>query len=111
LQLHLSGAHSYAVRGSVRGRTLRGPRARSAAAVVGVSADWPDGHLGGGGAPRALPVLRRSVVRHRPGLPARRRRAGLVKLIRFGTPGNERPGLQLEDGVRIDASAFGEDYD
>jgi len=34
-----------------------------------------------------------------------------VKLIRFGAPGQERPGLQLEDGARIDASAFGEDYD
>ena len=34
-----------------------------------------------------------------------------MKLIRFGAPGEERPGLQLEDGARVDASAFGEDYD
>jgi 2,4-diketo-3-deoxy-L-fuconate hydrolase len=34
-----------------------------------------------------------------------------VKLIRFGVSGQERPGLQLEDGARVDASAFGEDYD
>lgn len=34
-----------------------------------------------------------------------------MKLIRFGEPGNEKPGLQLEDGRRIDASAFGQDYD
>ena len=34
-----------------------------------------------------------------------------MKLIRFGAPGQERPGLQLEDGARVDASAFGEDYD
>jgi len=34
-----------------------------------------------------------------------------VKLIRFGISGQERPGLQLEDGARVDASAFGEDYD
>ena len=34
-----------------------------------------------------------------------------MKLIRFGDPGRERPGLQLEDGTRIDASAFGSDYD
>jgi 2,4-diketo-3-deoxy-L-fuconate hydrolase len=34
-----------------------------------------------------------------------------VKLIRFGEPGRERPGLQLPGGERIDASAFGEDYD
>jgi 2,4-didehydro-3-deoxy-L-rhamnonate hydrolase len=34
-----------------------------------------------------------------------------VKLIRFGEPGRERPGLQMPDGERIDASAFGEDYD
>lgn len=34
-----------------------------------------------------------------------------MKLIRFGTPGNEKPGLQLPDGRRIDASGFGRDYD
>jgi 2-keto-4-pentenoate hydratase/2-oxohepta-3-ene-1,7-dioic acid hydratase in catechol pathway len=34
-----------------------------------------------------------------------------VKLIRVGEPGRERPGLQLTDGRRVDASAFGEDYD
>jgi len=34
-----------------------------------------------------------------------------MKLIRFGPPGAERPGVQLPDGRRIDASAFGEDYD
>jgi hypothetical protein len=34
-----------------------------------------------------------------------------LKLIRFGNPGEEKPGLQLEDGRRIDASAFGSDYD
>jgi 2,4-didehydro-3-deoxy-L-rhamnonate hydrolase len=33
-----------------------------------------------------------------------------VKLIRFGDPGKERPGLLLNDGTRIDASAFGSDY-
>ncbi len=34
-----------------------------------------------------------------------------MKLIRFGNNGTEKPGLQLEDGSRIDVSAFGEDYD
>ncbi|HEX9483188.1 MAG TPA: fumarylacetoacetate hydrolase family protein [Gemmatimonadaceae bacterium] len=34
-----------------------------------------------------------------------------MKLIRFGPPGAERPGLQLENGRRVDASAFGADYD
>jgi 2,4-diketo-3-deoxy-L-fuconate hydrolase len=34
-----------------------------------------------------------------------------MKLIRFGEPGREKPGLQLEDGTRIDASSFGSDYD
>ena len=34
-----------------------------------------------------------------------------MKLIRFGTPGQEKPGLQLADGRRIDASAFGSDWD
>jgi 2-keto-4-pentenoate hydratase/2-oxohepta-3-ene-1,7-dioic acid hydratase in catechol pathway len=33
-----------------------------------------------------------------------------MKLIRCGEPGRERPGLQLEDGSRVDASAFGEDW-
>jgi 2-keto-4-pentenoate hydratase/2-oxohepta-3-ene-1,7-dioic acid hydratase in catechol pathway len=33
-----------------------------------------------------------------------------MKLIRFGTPGNEEPGLQLDDGRRIDASGFGSDW-
>jgi 2-keto-4-pentenoate hydratase/2-oxohepta-3-ene-1,7-dioic acid hydratase in catechol pathway len=34
-----------------------------------------------------------------------------MRLIRFGTPGNERPGLLLEDGTRLDASAAASDYD
>jgi 2-keto-4-pentenoate hydratase/2-oxohepta-3-ene-1,7-dioic acid hydratase in catechol pathway len=34
-----------------------------------------------------------------------------MKLIRFGNPGAEKPGLQLADGRRIDASGFGSDYD
>lgn len=34
-----------------------------------------------------------------------------MKLIRFGTAGKEKPGLQLANGNRIDVSAFGEDYD
>jgi 2,4-diketo-3-deoxy-L-fuconate hydrolase len=34
-----------------------------------------------------------------------------MKLIRFGEAGRERPGLQLADGSRVDASGFGSDYD
>lgn len=34
-----------------------------------------------------------------------------MKLMRFGEPGNEKPGLQREDGTRIDASGFGMDWD
>jgi len=34
-----------------------------------------------------------------------------MKLIRFGEQGKEKPGLQLKDGSRIDASGFGADYD
>jgi len=34
-----------------------------------------------------------------------------MKLIRFGEAGGEKPGLQLEDGTRIDASGFGSDWD
>lgn len=33
-----------------------------------------------------------------------------MKLIRFGDSGKERPGLLLNDGTRVDASAFGSDY-
>lgn len=34
-----------------------------------------------------------------------------MKLIRFGPPGQERPGIQLPDGSRRDVSGFGGDYD
>ncbi|WP_190811463.1 fumarylacetoacetate hydrolase family protein [Flagellimonas sp. S3867] len=34
-----------------------------------------------------------------------------MKLIRFGEYENEKPGLELENGTRIDVSAFGQDYD
>src|SRR5256885_12293599 len=34
-----------------------------------------------------------------------------MKLIRFGEPGRERPGVLLKDGSRIDESAIGSDYD
>src|SRR5689334_19159523 len=33
-----------------------------------------------------------------------------MKLIRFGEPGNERPGLLWGNGERVDASGFGQDY-
>ena len=33
-----------------------------------------------------------------------------MKLIRFGEVGQEKPGVQLEDGTRIDVSGFGEDF-
>ena len=34
-----------------------------------------------------------------------------MKLIRFGAPGAEKPGLLLDDGARVDASSFGSDWD
>ena len=34
-----------------------------------------------------------------------------MKLIRFGPPGREKPGVQLPDGTRVDASGFVRDYD
>lgn len=34
-----------------------------------------------------------------------------MKLIRFGAMGQEKPGVLLKDGSRIDASTFGSDYD
>jgi 2-keto-4-pentenoate hydratase/2-oxohepta-3-ene-1,7-dioic acid hydratase in catechol pathway len=33
-----------------------------------------------------------------------------MKLIRFGAAGQEKPGIQLETGQRLDVSAFGQDY-
>ena len=33
-----------------------------------------------------------------------------MKLIRFGTEGNEKPGVQLANGKKLDVSAFGQDY-
>ena len=33
-----------------------------------------------------------------------------MKLIRFGVEGNEMAGVQLENGTRLDVSAFGQDY-
>jgi 2-keto-4-pentenoate hydratase/2-oxohepta-3-ene-1,7-dioic acid hydratase in catechol pathway len=34
-----------------------------------------------------------------------------MKLIRLGEPGNESPGVLLDDGMRLDVSGFGSDYD
>ncbi|TMU51057.1 fumarylacetoacetate hydrolase family protein [Flagellimonas algicola] len=34
-----------------------------------------------------------------------------MKLIRFGAEGHEKPGVQLENGSRLDISGFGRDYD
>jgi len=34
-----------------------------------------------------------------------------MKLIRYGPPGKEIAGLQLQNNLRIDVSSFGEDYD
>ena len=34
-----------------------------------------------------------------------------MKLIRHGAPGAEKPGLLLDGDLRVDTSAFGEDYD
>ena len=33
-----------------------------------------------------------------------------MKLLRHGSPGSEKPGLQLSDGTRIDATGFGLDW-
>lgn len=33
-----------------------------------------------------------------------------MKLIRFGAVGEEKPGIQLEDGKNLDVSVFGSDY-
>ena len=33
-----------------------------------------------------------------------------MKLIRFGSRGNEKPGIQLDNEQRLDVTSFGEDY-
>ena len=33
-----------------------------------------------------------------------------MKLIRFGAEGEEKPGIQLTNGTKLDVSAFGSDY-
>jgi len=33
-----------------------------------------------------------------------------MKLIRFGDPGKENPGIETSEGIRLDCSAFGEDW-
>ncbi len=33
-----------------------------------------------------------------------------MKLIRFGEVGNEKPGVQLDNGLKLDVTGFGEDY-
>jgi hypothetical protein len=34
-----------------------------------------------------------------------------MRLIRFGEPGQEKPGVVLQNGTRLDVSAFVRDYD
>lgn len=34
-----------------------------------------------------------------------------MKLIRFGALGKEKPGVQLQEGTRLDVSQFIQDYD
>ena len=34
-----------------------------------------------------------------------------MKLIRFGEVGKKKPGVQLNDGTRLEVSAFGRDND
>ena len=33
-----------------------------------------------------------------------------MKLIRFGNLGQEKPGVALDNGQRLDVSGFGEDF-
>ncbi len=39
------------------------------------------------------------------------RDSATMKLIRFGEPHKEKPGIIMEDGKKYDVSSFGEDYD
>src|SRR5215470_14655316 len=54
----------------------------------------------------AAGIFRSSLIESTP-----QRSSARMKLIRFGVAGQEKPGIQLKDGARIDATAFGSDYD
>ena len=58
LQLHLPGAHPYAVRRRFRLEELSGPRTGNAAAAFGISAHGTHGHAGRSGVPGVVSVLR-----------------------------------------------------
>ena len=111
LQLHLPGAGPHTVRRRLSRQELSRPGGRNVENTLRVPADRPHGAARRHRRPGALPLLRRSVVRHRLGLPDRRRGHRPMKLARFGTPGAETPGVITDDGTRIDASGFVRDYD
>ena len=111
LQLHLPRARAHAVRGRLPGPHYPG---REQEMFQELSAYQPLGRMG---TPEEVAHMALYLCSDEASFitgqayPHRRRSAGDMKLIRFGDPGREKPGLQLEDGTRIDASAFGSDYD
>src|SRR5262249_27838363 len=111
LQLHLPRPRRHAVRRRLPPRALSRTRSGDAAYTRAVSADRPQVQAGGSRRAGAVLVLGRSGLRDRSGVSDRRRSSCRMKLIRFGSENRERPGVLLDDGRRIDASAFARDYD
>ena len=82
-------------------------------------ADGPARHAGGNRGAGRLSRVRRGAIRHRPGHRDRRRHDDLnllatagdtgstMKLLRYGPPGAEKPGLLDADGTIRDLSARG----
>src|SRR4029079_186879 len=111
LQLHLPGAHPHPVRGRLPRQALSRPGERDVRDPFRRTTDRPDGHPGRSRATRLVSLFRRGRLRDRTGVCDRWRRNSVMKLVRFGSPGQERPGVLLEDGTQIDVSEFGGDYD
>src|SRR4029079_6617946 len=93
-----------------RGQLPR-PAGWDVAAALRVPADRPDGDARRRRRPRPLPVLRRSVVRHRRGLSARRWSDRGMKLAPIRDHRGDGAAVLLDDGARVDASAFVREYD
>jgi hypothetical protein len=110
LQLHLPARDADAVRRRLPAPALPGREDEMRQALRGLSADRAHGHARGVAALALYLVLRRSGVRHRQAYPIDGG-AGLVKLDSLRAAGRERPGVLLDDGRRVDASAFRADYD
>ena len=122
LQLHLPGAGPHAVRRWLPREELSGAEAEMFEKLSRLPADRPHGQPGGDRRARALPLLRRVRVHHRPpttstaGSPCCADRDSFcivsMKLTRFGSRGRVRPACFLsDDRVARLCRASASDYD